>query len=578
MDKITKSLLTEFSAENSFNKMAEDTQFENFASYLAIGRLLAESFDTTETVVGGGTDTGIDAIGIIVNGSLIDDWKDVQEYAERNGFIDAQFVFVQAERSSSFETAKIGQFSFGVLDFFAEKPVLPRGKDVQRFSKMMNSVYALSSLFKRGNPSCRLYYVTTGSWVGDTALEARRNAAIKDLEDLRIFKSVDFIPVGADTIQRLYRESRNSISREFEFSQKTVIPEIDGVTEAYLGLLPAKQFLTLIQDADGELLKTIFYDNVRDWQEFNPVNTEIRETLSDNHARARFALMNNGVTIIAKTLRSTANRFFIEDYQIVNGCQTSHVLFDRRYDIGDDVMIPLRLISTKNEEITSAIIKATNRQTEVREEQLIALSDFQKKLEAYFVAYDEGRRLFYERRSKQYVNVAGIEKTRIISPGMLIRSFASMFLEEPHRATRSYKRILDRVGKDIFAGSDRLEPYYVSALAAYRLEYLYRNQFLDNSFRAAKFEIMLALRYVLFPLKKMPRMNSHDMERACASAIDVLWDSSKFEHAFQDAVTLVMQAADGNLDTASLRTETFTEALIRLATSKLASEGKSRRR
>jgi len=70
------------------------------------------------------------------------------------------------------------------------------------------------------------------------------------------------------------------------------------------------------------LEKSIFYENVRDWQEYNSVNSEIKGSLESEPQKARFALMNNGVTIIAKTLRATGNRFHIEDFQIVNGCQS----------------------------------------------------------------------------------------------------------------------------------------------------------------------------------------------------------------------------------------------------------------
>src|SRR5690606_4880081 len=145
-------------------------------------------------------------------------------------------------------------------------------------------------------------------WVGDRALEARKNAVVDDLTTLRIFSQVEFTPIDATAIQRLHRESRNSVSREFDFAQKTVVPTIAGVTEAYVGLLPATEFLRLVEDEDGEILRGIFYDNVRDWQDFNAVNTEMRETLSSEAIKSRFALMNNGVTIIAKTLRTTANR------------------------------------------------------------------------------------------------------------------------------------------------------------------------------------------------------------------------------------------------------------------------------
>ena len=153
------------------------------------------------------------------------------------------------------------------------------------------------------------------------------------------------------------------------------------------------------------MYKRQFYDNVRDWQDFNAVNSEMRGTLDDATSRSRFALMNNGVTIIAKTLRATANRFYIEDYQIVNGCQTSHVLFDRKEALDSTVMVPLRLIATKDDDVIASIIVATNRQTEVREEQLLALSSFQKKLEAFFSSFDEAQRLYYERRSRQYHSV-----------------------------------------------------------------------------------------------------------------------------------------------------------------------------
>jgi hypothetical protein len=564
MDRITKSLLDEFVHEQGLTGLAEDQQFEHFAAFLTIGRSLAETFDTSEVVVGSGGDTGIDAVAILVNGSLVDDATAVDEFVERNGYLEVTFVFVQAERSSAFETAKIGQFTFGVQDFFKDEPALPRTRDLARLGSIVAAIYRQSSKFKRGNPTCRLYYVTTGTWVGDASLEARRKAAIDDLTALRIFRAVEFIPVDAEGIQRLNRESRNSVAREFDFPLKTVVPTIDGVTEAYVGLLPARDFLKLVEDENGEMLKGVFYDNVRDWQDFNAVNSEMRETLSTQGTSPRFALMNNGVTIIAKTLRTTANRFYIEDFQVVNGCQTSHVLHDQRDALNADVMVPMRLIATKDDAVIASIVKATNRQTEIREEQLLALSDFQKKLEAFFSSFEEGRRLYYERRSRQYNNVGGIEKTRIVTPGGLIRAFASMFLEEPHRATRSYRRLLDRVGVDLFAVNHKLDPYYLAALASYRLEYLFRNGSLDGALRSARYETLLALRLVEIP-SPLPPLNSREMERACKVLIEKLWDPVVSEMLFTNAADLVLRASNDNVENAPLRTEPFTDALKELA-------------
>lgn len=101
IDRITQSLLSEFSDAAGTTGLPEDQRFEHFAAFLAMTRHLAETFDTRDAVVGSGGDTGIDAIGIIVNGVLVSDAELVEELAATNGFVDATFVFVQAERSAS---------------------------------------------------------------------------------------------------------------------------------------------------------------------------------------------------------------------------------------------------------------------------------------------------------------------------------------------------------------------------------------------------------------------------------------------------------------------------------------------
>jgi AIPR protein len=69
----------------------------------------------------------------------------------------------------------------------------------------------------------------------------------------------------------------------------------------------------------------------------------------------------------------TGKKFVIEDYQIVNGCQTSHVLSEHADKADKSVMVPVRLIGTQDETVINTIIRATNRQTEVKEDQFFAL-------------------------------------------------------------------------------------------------------------------------------------------------------------------------------------------------------------
>ena len=134
------------------------------------------------------------------------------------------------------------------------------------------------------------------------------------------------------------------------------------------------------------------------------------------------------------------------DYQIVNGCQTSHVLFDSKDQLGEETHVPLKVISTDDEDIISAIITATNRQTEVTADDLYAMSAFQKRLEALYAAYPNKKKLYYERRSKQYASVAGVEKVPIIGKTLQVRAFAAMFLDDPHRAADRLPRSPDPGG------------------------------------------------------------------------------------------------------------------------------------
>ena len=561
MDRITKALLDEFIQQNALGVLPEDKAFEHFAGYLVTAGHYPESFATDDISVGAGGDCGIDCISVIVNGSLVTEPEEIEDLASTNGYLDVTFVFTQAERSPGFETAKIGQFAFGVRDFFSDRPQLPRNDKMQFYGRIWQSILERSRLFKKGNPQCFLYYVTTGKWTDDQNLSIRRDAARKDVEDLGLFRRVVFDCIDAERLQRLYRESQNAVSVEITFSQNTVIPDIPGVDQAYLGLLPASEYLKLIENENQEMLTAIFYDNVRHWQEWNTVNNEIRNTLSNADTRVLFPLLNNGITIVAKRINPIPRRFLIEDYQVVNGCQTSFVLHECRDLLDEKTMIPVRLIATRDDGIKNAIIKATNRQTQVSDEQLFALSDFPKQLEAFFPTYDGKRKLYYERRSRQYNSMPGIEKVRVVNMTMLVRAFASMFLKLPHRTTRNYKALLRQIGTDIFNKDHLLEPYYVSAFAHYRLEYLFRNLTIDAVLKPARYHLLLAYRILTQP-DDPPPMNSHQMAKYCGTIADTLWDDDKCRETFVVSATHVQAVAAGNLHRDNIRTEPFTNTLL----------------
>lgn len=202
--------------------------------------------------------------------------------------------------------------------------------------------------------------------------------------------------------------------------------------------------------------------------------------------------MNNGVTVIAKKIRQVSERLILEDYQIVNGCQTSNVL--ARLDPKElhKVMIPLRVMETSDDEVIRDVIQATNNQTAVTQPQLLAITDFQKGLEAYFLTHAEPG-LKYERRSKQYSG-AKVDKTKIVTPLGLVKAVAAMYRNEPHKTARDFSSILKDLGTSIFAESHKYEPYYVAAVLNYWIEYFMRNGRISSTIRPARYQLIYAFR------------------------------------------------------------------------------------
>lgn len=561
MDRITQAYLDEFLKDQMVAQpMPESRAFELFSSYCVVSDVHDELFDINDVHVAGGNDLGIDGLAIIVNGSLVTSPDDVDGLVATNGYLDAHFMFVQAKSGGNFSGEEIGAFAEGVEMFFENPVSVPMNAEASNAHDIMNRIYDTSIKFTRHKPVCDLYYVTTGAWQEEPYLTNKMERGRTALENLNYFSAVTYFSLGASQLHEKYQRTKNSVHAEISFPLKVVMPDMEAVDEAYLGLLPGQEFLRLITDQNGGIRKSLFYDNVRDFQDYNPVNSEIQSTLADEPSRFRFCVLNNGVTLVARSLQTTGNKFVIQDYQIVNGCQTSHVLFDNRELVDNSVYVRLKIIVTSDDDVTNSVITATNRQTQVTTEDLYALSEFQKSLEALFASYPESTRLYYERRSRQYSS-SPVEKVRIITKGVQIRAFAAMFLDDPHRASRYYAELRAQVGTKIFHKDHKLEPYYAAAYGYYRLEYLFRNGQLSAGFKPARYHLLMAFRYLVCG-DELPRLSSNAAQRMCESIIAKLWDDEASLALYSEAAQAVSGALNGGeLTRDVVRTQDFTDAV-----------------
>ena len=560
LDQITKALVDEFLAEAGMPSAGAPQDFERFSTFVVVSPQIDSAIDYENVMTGSGGDTGLDSIAIVVNGELITDPDEIDTLASSGATLDVNYIFVQTETATSFSTSKVGQITYGVKDFFSDSASLTRNDVVNAAAEISQRVLANARLFRNANPTCSVYYVTSGRWTGDHDLTARIASAKNDIDELNLFSKVMFAPIDAREVQRRYQSLRTGVEREFTFQNRIAMPEISRVSESHLGYIAATDFLSVLTDDDGNLTSTVFYENVRDFQgEANPVNAEIAATLTGER-RSQFPLMNNGVTIIAKSVRQIGTKFVIQDFQVVNGCQTCHVLWSKREQLDDSVLVPLRLISTADEDVIVDIIRATNRQTEVKEEQFYATSDYLKELEMFFESTPLDRRLYLERRSKQHAN-SPVERTRVVPFNSLVRSFASLVLNEPHRATRNYKQVLERIPVDILNPDHKPSLYVASASSLYRLEFLFRNNVLDRRFSAAKYHLLLASRMLATP--DMPaHLNSHEADTWARALIDVYWDAPRAEALYLQAASDIDTLTGGDLSRDRIRTLPFTEQLL----------------
>ncbi len=448
-DRIVEGYLKDFAEAHDLRDLDESKLFEHFINHCIVSREHPENFDFETVTVGGLGEVGIDGIAILVNDHLVSSKDEIEFFSKKLRRLDVRFMFIQAKTGDRFDMGEIGNFLFGVRSFFAKDASTPVNDQIARLKEMKEFIYD-SSIDMDHNPSCELYYATTGRWTGDLALQERIHAETVALRQTALFSDVVFKPLDAEAVKTLYRELRHKVTREIVFDKHTILPTINDVEEAYIGILPCSEYLKLISDGDGKLQRSVFYDNVRDFQGNNPVNQEIEETLRDAAANDKFVLFNNGITIVAGSLNKVGTRFRLKDFQIVNGCQTSHILF-RNSSALQNACVPVKIIVTTDTDVTSAITKGTNRQTQVNVEAFESLNPFQKELEEFYATFGKDRapRLYYERRSRQYESLA-IQQNQIVTIPAQVKCFVGMFLNEPHSTHRYYGELLDASRSRIF--------------------------------------------------------------------------------------------------------------------------------
>lgn len=416
-----------------------------------------------------GTDGGIDAIYLLVNGRLIRDLDQAQDLKALKQNIVFDVVVIQSSLESGFgldRLIRLKDTSENIFridreaDKFAEAYNEELLDCIRRFRETHRALITKHPTF-----NISYLYLTRG----DTTKVAPdvANKAKQIEQDLpRLLATVSkcgFTFIGARELIDLYRKPPKS-----SFTLKCA-DSIAGGT-SYLALVELKEFNRLITSEKGELLEYLFESNVRDYQGDVDVNKQIRDTLNIPTDNAEFWWLNNGVTILSPKIGGHSKELTIDEPQIVNGLQTSMEVYEhfrvnpqspagRRHAV-------VRLIESADIKQQDRIIKATNSQTKIPPQYLWATDELQRDIEQLFRASG----LHYDRRKNSWRKLAvGLQK--VVGMTELAQAVSAIYLQEPDHArarpSRYFKK--DQYAK-VFSTKVPIELYVICALLRKRAE------------------------------------------------------------------------------------------------------------
>ena len=563
MDKIIKGHLNKFISEHSIEFIPESQQFELFSGFCIVNSFYPSKFDI-ESIHIDSDDTGIDNLCVLIDGELAtteEEAKDLFKKPKRN--IDVQIIFIQSKRSESFDRGEILKFGDGVYNFLQDNSALPQSEKLKEYKKIFDIIIENVSKITKGRPQGFLYYITTGNYNAEPEITGTFENIHKKIQDSGLFSKIDVLPIDRDELLKFWLKSWESIEAKIEVKGYTPYPEMKNVTQAYLCIISGLEIVKkLLKDEKGAIRSSIYEENVRHYLgSENPVNTLIKQTLENNSSKNRFCILNNGVTIISPDVRVQSDSIAIKDFQIVNGCQTCHVLFENQAILTSDVLLTAKIIEVSDLDVINEIVSATNTQTKVEETQFLSLRPISKRIEAYFNAVNSDLQpedhIFFERRENQFRDMQ-IPEARIFDIKVIARCVSSMFLEKPELASRYPNQMIEEFASSIFDEKNKEIIYYTSVLAYYRLHLLRSNARIPYNHAKYKWHMLSILKY-LINKGKNPPLHSTKVQAYCQNIINVCKDYESNHLIFEQLVKAI--EITGEVDRDGLKSEKYLQEL-----------------
>ena len=523
MHRIVNSHLNNFVKSFGFESYPQDQQFEYFCNYAVLYSRCASGFDLDDVTTGTGDD-GVDGIAVILDEEIIVSDEDARAAfkSDRKNH-DMEVVFVQAKTSDGFDLGDFLKFKESILRFLNEDPYLAIDQIQRNARSVFDECIGNVPKIRNGKPRLTARFVTTGNYLASKEFVAAIVAFEKQIGDLGYFSEADIKCFGRNELTELWVTTYSGITAQLPLFGSAPLPAIAGIEEAYLVVARAVDVVAnLLVAEDGSLRTQVFEENVRAYLGGdNIVDQSIAETLNDSVASTRFPVLNNGITIVSPDIRLQGNVLHLENFQIVNGCQTSNILYENRGKYDDNVMVTLKVIETSSDDVFSELVRATNSQSKVDETQFLTLRPIIKRVEQLFNSFEgQDGRLYFERREKQYFGKE-VPAIRTFNINTVAKCVASMFCHRPDLAYRYPKKMYETLSGTMFDEENKEIVFYASCLTLYRLHLYVASSNVPQNMRRFKWHILVLVGAIIAG-KDKPALKSRKMEAYCQKIIDTL--------------------------------------------------------
>lgn len=483
--------LIEQEFQNNDNYSSISDYFEFFSASQILKNQGLSDDEVDNGIVGKGLDGGCDSIYLFLNNLLIT--PDVVEHISAPKDSILEMIIIQSKKTTSFgENAvmKWKTISGNLLDLSKTTTdfMTRYNADVLEAFTMFRDTYT-RLITSRVKLKFKFYYATLASELHPNVIQQAEE--LKDtIKGLFPNAVVEVTFVDSDALFDMYNaviENRVNL----KFADIPISPN----QKNYIALVDLKSYFNFIVNDEGDVKKSFFDSNVRDYQGKNNVNSSISETLhraDDND----FWWLNNGVTVLASEATLVNNRELqIVNPEIVNGLQTSMEIYNyfsenREALESEKRSILLRIIVPDNEESRDQIIFATNNQTNIPKATLRVTDPIHLQIEMYF----KSRGLFYDRRKNYYKN-QGRKPAEIVGISFLAQCLITIFLKKPDHARARPSTLLndEKTYNELYEKNNDLEVFYRVALLGKKIQRNVRSG--SNYSSAEKSDILY---YVLY--------------------------------------------------------------------------------